>query len=168
MVDQINTRRLCLKLVASEDSSFIYKLVNSQGWITFIGDRNIDSAEAAIRFIEKITATPDFYYWVIRERDSNLAVGIVSFLKRDYLPHFDVGFAVLPEYQRKGYAFEATSQIITEYKQLGHTNILAIVLPLNTNSIGLLQKLGFIHLQDMVVNQESMHVFSNQVPVITN
>lgn len=59
-MNQIDTERLYLKLVAPEDVAFVFKLVNSEGWITFIGDRNINSAEAAMRYIEKIRATPDF------------------------------------------------------------------------------------------------------------
>jgi [ribosomal protein S5]-alanine N-acetyltransferase len=158
-VHQITTERLYLKLVSPNDFEFIFRLVNSKDWIAFIGDRNVDSPEAAKQYIDRIIATPNFNYWVIREKHSDSPVGIISFIKRDYLPHFDVGFAILPECYGHGYAMEATRELITEYKMLGHETILATVMPANIRSIQLLVKLGFILLQDLEVNQERLHVF---------
>jgi [ribosomal protein S5]-alanine N-acetyltransferase len=158
-VDQISTERLYLKPVTADDASFIFQLVNSNDWLNFIGNRNIDSPESAKQYISKILAIPNFNYWVIRKRDSHLPVGIVSFIKRDYLPHFDVGFALLPEYYGHGYASEAAREVITRYGNLGHETILATVLPTNTRSIQLLEKLGFTLERDLEVDQVRVFVF---------
>ena len=65
-------------------------------------------------------------------------------LKRDYLDHPDIGFAFLPDYTGKGYAYEIVKEIIhygLHRLQMG--KILAIVLPENSSSIKLLERAGF-------------------------
>jgi RimJ/RimL family protein N-acetyltransferase len=160
LTSPIITERLTLNLVSENDFEFIFQLLNSKDWITFIGDRNIASVEAAKSYIAKIQSTQNFHYWVIRIRASNIPVGIISFIKRDYLPHFDIGFALLPQFYGNGYAFEAATRFIDECKRVGHETILATVLPTNSRSIALLEKLGFRHDSDIVANDERMNVFS--------
>lgn len=135
------------------------RLLNSQDWIRFIGDRNIESIQAAKQYIEKILATENFDYRVIRIRNSEVPVGIISFIKRDYLPNFDVGFALLPEFYGNGYALEATKCVIEGSRRAGHQTILATVLPTNTKSIALLTKLGFRYDHDILQKDAKIHVF---------
>jgi RimJ/RimL family protein N-acetyltransferase len=63
--------------------------------------------------------------------------------KREHLTDVDVGFAFLPEYRAKGYAYESAAAVL-EYAnaRLGLDRIVAIVSPENANSIALLEKLG--------------------------
>lgn len=159
VMNEIHTQRLSLKLITADDFHFIQRLVNSDGWLHFIGDRNVHSPESALVYIQKILATENFYYWVIREKSSDVPVGIISFIKRDYLPHYDVGFALLPEFYGRGYASEAAKEIINVYKKLGHETILATVMPTNAKSIQLLAKLGFTLERDLVVDQERLLLF---------
>ena len=48
MQNHISTERLLLDLLTLEDHEFIMQLVNSKGWIQFIGDRNVHTKEDAI------------------------------------------------------------------------------------------------------------------------
>ena len=57
MRNGIITERLSLNLLILNDHDFIMRLVNSHGWIEFIGDRNVHSKEDAIAYINKITNT---------------------------------------------------------------------------------------------------------------
>src|SRR4030095_13444387 len=71
-------------------------------------------------------------------------VGMCGLLKRDYLDHADVGFAFLPDYTGKGYAYEIVREIIRYgLNELKMKEIFAIVLPENSSSIKLLEKVGF-------------------------
>src|ERR1700712_4034650 len=105
---QITTRttRLFLNTLTAEDYEFIISLVNSKGWIEFIGDRNVHSKEEAVAYINKISNSQNIYYWVVRIKDGNIPIGIVSFIKREFLESFDIGFAFLPEFTGNGYAYE--------------------------------------------------------------
>jgi ribosomal-protein-alanine N-acetyltransferase len=159
-VETIDTPRLSLTLVTANDHEFIFRLVNSKDWLAFIGDRNVSSPEQARLYIERILKMDNFFYWVIRTCDTQIPIGIVSFLKRDYLPHFDIGFALLPEHYKKGYAFEATSAVLSEYSSQGHHHILATVQPDNKKSISLLGKLGFAFERSLHQNSTELKIFT--------
>ena len=37
----LETKRLLLRAITTKDAPFFYTLFNSEGWLTYIGDRNI-------------------------------------------------------------------------------------------------------------------------------
>ncbi len=70
-------------------------------------------------------------------------IGLCGFVKRDWLPDVDIGFAFLPQYRSRGYAFESASAIRAYGRDvLGLKRIVAIVSPDNAESIRLLEKIG--------------------------
>ena len=50
----LETERLRIRPLSAEDSKFILELVNTEGWLKFIGDRNVKDLPDAIDYIEKI------------------------------------------------------------------------------------------------------------------
>jgi RimJ/RimL family protein N-acetyltransferase len=67
-----------------------------------------------------------------------------GFLKREELPDPDIGFAFLPEFWSKGFAFEAASALLQDARErLKLRRILAITSVDNEASIKLLERLGF-------------------------
>ena len=54
MQNKYTTARLVLDNVAPGDAEFILRLVNTAGWLRFIGDRNIRTAEDARAYVQKI------------------------------------------------------------------------------------------------------------------
>ena len=139
------TERLQLASVSENDAAFMLELLNTPGWLRFIGDRGVRSMEDAINYITKILRTPDTYYWVVRSKTDKEYMGVISFLKRDYLEFPDIGFAFLPGQTQKGYAYEA-AKIVLDYitTELDTDAVLAISLKDNHRSILLLEKLGFV------------------------
>lgn len=161
MPSKITTERLSLDLLSVQDGGFIFELVNTPGWLDFIGDRNIHSTEGAIAYINRINNTPNFTYWTVRLKQSNQPIGVITFLKRNYLSHFDIGFAFLPEYCRHGYAYEAANEVLSLVKQVPeHRVVLATTIPGNINSIKLLMKLGFHFKVEMEQRGDTLHVYS--------
>ena len=162
MFTKLATERLSLDALTVEDCGFIQELLNTKGWLQFIGDRNIHSKEDAINYINKIKATPNFYYWTVRLAGTLEPIGIISFIKREYLEHFDIGFAFLPQYNGKGYAYEAAKEILSLVSSMPeHSFIMATTMPDNNNSIKLLQKLGFQFEKEIKVEDERLQVYSN-------
>ncbi len=161
MQEQFSTPRLRLQLITKADTGFIRALVNSEGWLQFIGNRNVYSDADAHRYIQKIRSTPDLYYWVVKLKESNTSIGIISFLKRSYLDHFDLGFAFLPEYGGCGYAFEAGKEVLTAAEKL-HEMVLASITPQNIKAIRLLKKLGFHFQKEIEEKSERLQVYSNK------
>jgi ribosomal-protein-alanine N-acetyltransferase len=137
-------------------------LVNSEGWLEFIGDRNVHSLDDALEYIRRILKTPDFTYWVVRIRETNTPIGIISFLKRTYLEHFDIGFAFVPESNGQGYAYEAAKGVLAIVgKEPRFRKIVATTLPTNVSSIKLLKKLGLRFENEIQVGAERVHLYIN-------
>ncbi len=165
MKEQVSTSRLLLDLLTTADHEFMMSLVNTKGWIKFIGDRNVHSKEEALAYIDKILNTTNLYYWVVRIREENTAAGIISFVKRRYLEHYDIGFAFLPEFCGRGYAYEAASQVLQVARENPeHQTVLATTIPGNIKSVKLLNKLGFHFEREIEVENDKLCVYTNKAP----
>lgn len=143
MQPNYTTSRLQLNKLQATDADFILELVNTDEWIRFIGQRNIKSRHDAVIYIDKLLGTDTIHYWVVSRKEDHAQLGVVTFIKKDYLDHYDIGFAFLPRYTKAGYAFEATKAVLDDALQHAHRHVLATTLRDNDNSIRLLQKLGF-------------------------
>jgi RimJ/RimL family protein N-acetyltransferase len=160
--NSILTARLILKKLSVGDDDFILSIVNSKGWLENIGDRNIHSKKEAVEYIKKILWTENFVYWVVRTRDTNTPIGIISLIKRSYLENFDIGFAFLPQYSNNGYAYESANAVLLMVSRLPEFKIvLATTLFTNKNSIKLLEKLGFRFEKENVTENSRMHIYTN-------
>ncbi len=155
------TERLFLRNLKADDNAFIFELLNTPGWIKFIGDRNIKTSEDADKYIQKITGNPDINYRVVTLQQDKTAIGLVTLIKRNYLDHPDIGFAFLPAYNRQGYAFEATNTVLHDLlKKSAYSTVLATTIPENNASIHLLKNLGFSFSKEITNEGEQLHVFT--------
>jgi [ribosomal protein S5]-alanine N-acetyltransferase len=154
------TERLLIKPLTLSDHSFILELLSSEGWIKFIGNRNVTSEVEASTYIERILENKNIVYWVVKLRDSQVSVGIVTFIKRDYLEHHDIGFAFLPNFAKNGYAYEATNAVLQQLiRERNITHILAITVPENMKSIKLLKKIGLAFEKEIELANGKVHVY---------
>jgi [ribosomal protein S5]-alanine N-acetyltransferase len=158
----ISTDRLILDLITESDAEFMLTLLNTEGWLRFVGDRKVRTLADSIAYIRKLRARENLFYWVVRRKESADPLGIISFIKRDYLENFDIGFAFLPEYVGKGYAKEAAKSVLAIAGQdPAIETVLATTLPENERSIGLLEKLGFRFSHTIHEGDTLLHVYSN-------
>ena len=156
----LTTPRLSIDPISLKDFEFIQKLLNTPGWIQYIGDRNIHSDEAAKNYLQKILDNPNVHYWIVRLNEGGVPIGIVTFMIRNYLDDYDFGFAFLPEYGKQGYAFEASSEVMKELKKdPAFKQILGITLPDNVSSIKLLERLGFVFEKNILIDNEELKLF---------
>ncbi len=140
----LETERLNIRPLILQDAAFMLELLNSKGWIQFIGDRNVRNIEAASNYIQKIISNNKFFYNVFKIKDTNTPIGVVTFLYRENYDCPDIGFAMLPQYEKNGYAYEAVKNYLEELNRNKVGQIIAIVKPDNANSIQLLNKLGLL------------------------
>ncbi len=142
------TDRLILREIVETDAEFILDLLNQPSFIKYIGDRNVRTIAQSSEFIESRfrESYKQFGYglWAVELKETGEAIGICGFVKRDSLPEADIGFALLPQFERKGYAFESAAATL-EYgeEKLNFKRVLAITSKDNFASGGLLEKLGF-------------------------
>lgn len=143
----IETARLVLREFVAEDAEFLVALLNSPGWLEFIGDRNVRDRAAARRYIEDNLRDgyrrDGFGFWHLGLRSSDQPVGMCGLTRRDYLDAPDIGYALLPEHAGRGYAIEAARGVLDHARRvLALTRLLAITDAGNGRSVALLERLG--------------------------
>ena len=163
------TERLKLEQLKNEDAKFVCRLTNTKGWLKFIGDRDTKTIRKTVHFIEKTRTNPNSFSWKATLLKNNKPIGVISLIKRDYLDEQDIGFAFLPEYGAKGYAFESAKVILDSlFTQSETQNICAITQSNNKPSINLLKKLGFEKASEINIDMEELDVYSvsfNQIAI---
>lgn len=164
----LQTPRLVIEPVRLEDQEFIFKLLNSPNWLRYIGDRGIRTIEDAVYYIEDslIKSYHENGYGLYKTslKDENRPIGLCGYLQREYLPSVDIGFAVLPEFEGKGYTYEAARAVLAYGRaQLGFSTVLGITSPDNRASQHLLKKLGLqlIDQREATAHQKELLVFSD-------
>lgn len=169
MNDSFETERLLIRKFRPEDAAFVFALLNSPGWLQFIGDRNIKTLEDAGVYIDNLSVhftQYGFGPYLVGLKENSLPIGMCSLIKREALENADIGFAFLPEFTGKGYAFEAAKATYDfAGKNLGLKELAAITNTDNIASINLLKKLGFIYIKNTILPGETEEVclFSNNV-----
>jgi RimJ/RimL family protein N-acetyltransferase len=164
MQNTYDTARLTLTPLTLNHDAFIITLLNSPGWLRFIGDRKVKTADDAKAYITKIVNSTQFKYWVAKLKDTGEPIGVITLIERDYLPHPDIGFAFLPAYAKMGYAFEGADAVMHGLAlAMGLSRLLAITLRDNVGSIGLLKKLGFVFDREMERDGEVLEVWGRDL-----
>lgn len=175
----IETRRLSLRRQTAGDAPFILRLLNDGDFLRYIGDRGVRTVEDAEAYIRDGAVASyevhGFGLYLVELRDGREAIGVCGLLRRDFLEDVDLGFALLPEHRRRGYAREAAeATIMFAHEQLGIERLVAIVSPENTASIRLLEGLDFrsrgpvehpdgddVHLYTHELGSHDSHIYSH-------
>ena len=146
-VNVIETERLNLRKLSTGDAEFILELLNDPAFLRFIGDKGVRTMADAQIYIESGPLDSyqrhGFGLWLVELRDSKVPIGICGLLKRDTLPDVDIGFAFLPQFRSRGYAYESASAV-ADYAMnvIGLKRLVAITNPDNVASMNLLEKIG--------------------------
>lgn len=145
---KLQTERLKLRELTTDDAPFIVNLLNQPSFLRFIGDKGVRTLDDAQTYLTNGPIDSyqrhGFGLYLVDLPDSNTPIGMCGLVKRDSLPHVDLGFAFLPEFWGEGYALEAAAAVLKYAREfLKLDRIVAITDPDNEASIKLLQKLGF-------------------------
>jgi RimJ/RimL family protein N-acetyltransferase len=143
----LETDRLILRWLSVEDAEFILRLLNEPSFIRFIGDKGVRSIDDARAYIldGPVSSYEQFGFglYLTELKEQGVAIGICGLLKRESLEDVDIGFAFLPEFWNKGYAFESASAVMAYGRDvIGLDRIVAITSADNDGSINVLGKLG--------------------------
>ncbi|HEY0897683.1 MAG TPA: GNAT family N-acetyltransferase [Sphingobacteriaceae bacterium] len=164
----LETERLRLRELNQGDTGFIIALLNSPGWLQYIGNRNIKTRDQALTYLEngpfKSYRENGFGLNLVERKSDGAAIGMCGILKREDLQYPDIGFAFFSEFQGMGYAFEIARATLTYAREeLGMKIISAITIPGNTRSIQLLEKLGLrrVGTFSFPQNEETLLLFNN-------
>jgi RimJ/RimL family protein N-acetyltransferase len=148
------TERLRLRRLILDDAPFILRLVNEPSWLEFIGDKGVRNEDDARAYLAQgpldMYARLGFGLYLVELKNGGTPIGICGLIKREALADVDIGFAYLPEFQRRGYALEAARAVLTHARNdYALKRIVAITSPRNRSSIRLLAKLGMTLEQEL-------------------
>jgi len=143
----VETPRLAVRLLTLDDAGFVWELLNDDDFLKFIGDRGVRTVDDAAEYLRQgpleMYERLGFGLWCVELRVTQTPIGICGLLKRDWLDDVDLGFAFLPEFRGRGYAFEASRAVIAHaVDTLNLQRLAAIVSPANAKSQSLLGRLG--------------------------
>jgi RimJ/RimL family protein N-acetyltransferase len=129
------------------DAPFILALLNEPSFLRYIGDKKVRTVEDAEQYILNGPVASyerhGFGLCLVELKETHTPIGMCGLLKRDELPAADIGFAVMPDFWNKGFAYEAAAAVMNDARErLKLERVLAITNQDNEPSIKLLQKLG--------------------------
>jgi RimJ/RimL family protein N-acetyltransferase len=160
----LKSERITVRDMQKGDADFMLALLNSQGFIDNVGDRQLrTTAQVVDKINTAYTADyPNYGLYTVVDNKTNKRLGTVSYLKREHLVYDDIGYALLPQFFGKGYAYEATKLLLDYVISQGKTCVLAVVKPTNTPSINLLEKLNFVYLGETLMPNETIPISKYQ------
>lgn len=158
------TERLILREFNEADHEFIIELLNTEGWLQFIGNRNILENEQAIDYINNALRASysknGYGLYCVELKSTGMAIGMCGFVKRENFIHADLGFAFLPDSSGKGLAYESAEAVLKYgFEKLQFSTVDAITKHENVRSISLLKRLTFQHIEDVEMNNEQLMLF---------
>lgn len=144
----LETDRLKLREFNFNDALFIIELLNSPGWLQFIGNRNVTNEVQAKSYLEngpiKSYGENGFGLWLVEKKEDSIPIGMCGIIYRASLDNPDIGYAFLPEFTGHGYAFEIVNATLKLAKDTFKIPVIfAITTESNLKSKRLLDKLGF-------------------------
>lgn len=163
----LSTERLILRELEEADAPFILELLNDSSFIRNIGDRGVRTSDDARGYIRRGPAASyaqhGFGLWLVELKESRTPIGMCGLLRRDVLDDVDVGFAYLPDFQSRGYGFEAARAVLDYARDtLRLKRVVAIVNADNEPSARLLEKLGmrFERMVKLAADQPELRLFA--------
>lgn len=143
----LETERLSLRHLSTDDAPFILELLNDPSFIQNIGDRNVRTIADAESYITKGPVTSyeknGFGLDLVVLKETSEPIGICGLIKRDTLEDVDIGYAFLPKFWKKGYAVESARAVL-EYGLTVQKlkRVVAITLEANKGSVRVLERIG--------------------------
>ena len=108
----IETSRSELTTLQSCDLDLVIKLYTNAEVRRFLGGVvNRDSIR--LRFLKMLESNIETQYWVIRVKNNNSSIGIVSLGKHHNTIDTELSYQLMPEWWQKGYGTEATKAVVT-------------------------------------------------------
>ncbi|MGD8662066.1 MAG: GNAT family N-acetyltransferase [Desulfobacterales bacterium] len=143
----VETKRLILRNITIDDAEFILRLVNEPSFVSNIGDKGLKNLDDAERFILQGYWTNQkrsgYGMFLVELKNKGDSIGGCGLLYRKFLDVTDIGFAFLPEYWNRGFAYEAAEAVLKYgHTTLGIKKIVGLTSADNLGSIKLLKKLG--------------------------
>lgn len=145
----METERCIIREMTVEDVDSFYKIYEEPSITRYMDNlyEDVEEEKAYTKeYIEKIYGFYGYGLWSVIDKESGEIMGRAGLSWREGLDYPELGFVIAVPYQRKGYAYEVCSSIISYGREeLGFEKIQVLIHKDNSASINLCRKLGFIY-----------------------
>ncbi|MFC3627058.1 GNAT family N-acetyltransferase [Vogesella amnigena] len=143
----IRTSRLILREFTLDDTAVVLGVLNDPDFIRFVTDRGVRSVAQARAYLSEgplaSYARHGHGLWCVERLEDGLALGMCGLIRRDNMPHVDLGYALLQHARGQGYAREAAQACLAHGRDvLQLDRVVAYIDPANSASARVLESLG--------------------------
>jgi len=162
------TERLYLRPTGPADAAFILELLNTPKWLQYVGDRNVHNEEQARdyireRMLPQLERLGYSNYTIVRKSDG-AKLGCCGIYDRQGLEGVDIGFGLLPQFEKQGFAYEASGEIMRAAKEdFGISKISGITAKDHYASQRLLEKLGLVLAGTVILPDEDEELLRYEI-----
>ena len=160
----LTTTRCVLNKLADTDYADVLGLYTDEEVRKHLGGK-IEEKQFRAKFMDMAAAMGDLFYWVVREKESENFIGLVSLDQYHHGVNKELSYQFLPTYWGSGYATEVVAMIL-EYalRELKLSKVVAETQTANERSCSLLERVG-MKLEEKVVRfGAEQSVFSISTP----
>lgn len=145
----LETERLLLRKVEQSDNHFVLRGLSNDVVTQFmlIGYYTLKEVQEQMDFYADHYRNRTGYYWLMELKETKEAIGIIGYHAVSFVhKKAELGFWMLPEFWKKGFATEAAKATLDfMFDVLQLNRIEATVETGNPASINTIKKLGFAH-----------------------
>ncbi|MCB9853048.1 MAG: GNAT family N-acetyltransferase [Phycisphaerales bacterium] len=139
------TNRIKLRSMTADDAGAFFALNSHPDVMRYTGEQPLKSVEEARSAIERYPDFDTYGYgrWACVLKETQAVIGFCGLKYLEDLEAVDLGYRFLPEYWGQGLATEAShASVRFGFETLNLDRIIGLVLPDNTASIRVLEKVG--------------------------
>ena len=170
MAFQLKTARLTMRWLTLADADLMLAVWNDPAFIRHVGDRGIRTVQQAqatlLQGAFKLYENYGYGPYRVALQADDTEIGTCGLFRREGFDDPDIGYSILPEFSRQGYAHEAASAVLAHARsELKLPRITAFIAPGNAASIGLAEKLGlrFERMARLADDDEDICLYSMQL-----
>ena len=156
----IETKRCKLLRLQETDFNDVSKLYIDQKVRRFLGG-TVDEQTCKEKFQNILKSKDKLFYWIIRKKEDNKLIGLVSLSLHHDGINTEVSYQLLPKWWGYGYATEVIKEVITyAFKELNLSKVVAETQIANKYSCKLLNRVGMSLEQTIERFDEEQGIFS--------
>lgn len=142
---KIDGKRVRLSRVTADDLDFICRLETNTGIWLYEEQVESDKEKVRNKYLEQMNSTSQYDFVITNEVDGKEnPVGLAQICSySEYRKSWEVGYAIIPEFQGHGYGYEAMNLLLEfTFHQLRAHKVVGMCNCHNVKSMNLMEKLG--------------------------
>ena len=142
---ELETERLRFRMFRESDFPTYERWCANMDIMRYLGGKTFDRVQAwrHMAYLIGHWAMRGYGYYAVEEKATGALIGRVGYTDHPGWPAFELGWTIIPEFQRRGYAIEAARMLLTyAFETLDRPHVISLIHPDNAPSIRVAEKLG--------------------------